>query len=385
MRILVATHYWRPHRGGIETVAWEQARRLVRAGHEVTVVTSKLSGDKSFSSEEGIDVYRVAAINSLERRSVPYPIFSPLLWTLLFRLAKSHDVALVHSHTFLSSVAAATTGALRGLPVVVLQHNTYVKYGWPWQLVESVADLVLGRLTFGLARRCLAVSEESRRYAERLGAGPDVAVLHNGADINRFRPVESCSERASIRRRLGVPVDGFVVLSVRRLVLKNGLDSLIGAAETLKDSGGLHFVVGGVGPDAGVLEDMIRRKRLVNVSLTGFIADDDLADYYRASDVFVLPSASGEGFPMVVLEAFASGVPVVATTAGGQVDVVRDGQTGMLVSPNSPRELAKAIERCAGARQHTLQMGAEARRLVESLSWDTQVERLCAHLQEAVR
>ena len=86
-----------------------------------------------------------------------------------------------------------------------------------------------------------------------------------------------------------------------------------------------------------------------------------------------------------MLEAFASGVPVVATTAGGQVDVVRDGQTGMLVSPNSPRELAKAIERCAGARQHTLQMGAEARRLVESLSWDTQVERLCAHLQEAVR
>ena len=119
--------------------------------------------------------------------------------------------------------------------------------------------------------------------------------------------------------------------------------------------------------------------------LTGFIPDDDLADYYRASDVFVLPSASGEGFPMVVLEAFASGVPVVATTAGGQVDVVREGQTGMLVSPNSPRELADAIERGALGRQRTLQMGAEARRLVESLSWDTQVERLATHLQEAAR
>ncbi len=385
MRILIATHYWRPHRGGIETVAWEQARRLVRAGHEVTVVTSKLSRDESFSSEEGIDVHRVAALNFLERRSIPYPIFSPVLWTLLFRLAKSHDIALVHSHTFLSSVAVATTGAWRGLPVVVLQHNTYVKYGWPWGLVESLADLVLGRLTLGLARRCLAVSEESRRYAESLGAGPDVTLLHNGVDVTRFRPVESCAERASIRRRLRLPVDGFVALSVRRLVLKNGLDSLIGAAEALRDCRSLHFVIGGTGPDARVLEDMIRRRRLSSVSLTGFISDDDLADYYKASDIFVLPSASGEGFPMVVLEAFASGVPVVATTAGGQVDVVREGRTGMLVSPNSPRELADAIERCAGGRQRTLQMGAEARRVVESLSWDTQVERLYAHLQEVAR
>ena len=385
MRVLIATHYWRPHRGGIETVAWEQARRLVRAGHEVTVVTSKLSGDESFSSEEGIDVHRVVALNFLERRSIPYPIFSPLLWALLFRLAKSHDVALVHSHTFVSSVALATTGALRGLPIVVLQHNTYIEYGWPWGFVESLADLVLGRLTLGLARRCLAVSEESRRYAERLGAGPGVAVLHNGADVTRFRPVESCAERASIRRRLGLPVDGFVALTVRRLVLKNGLDSLIGAAEALKDSASLRFVIGGTGPDAQVLEELVRRKQLSNVSLTGFIPDDDLADYYKASDIFVLPSASGEGFPMVVLEAFASGVPVVGTTAGGQVDVVREGQTGMLVSPNSPRELADAIRCCAGGRQRTSQMGAEARRLVESLSWDTQVERLYAHLEEAAR
>ena len=385
MRILIATHYWRPHCGGIETVAWEQARRLVRLGHEVTVVTSKLSGDESFSTEEGVDVHRVAALNLLERRSVPFPIFSPVLWTLLFRLAKSHDVALVHSHTFLSSVAVAMMGAWRGLPVVVLQHNTYVEYGWPWRFVESLADLILGRLTFRLARRCLAISKESRRYAERLGAGPNVTVLYNGADLTRFRPVESCDERASIRRRLGLPIDGFVVLSVRRLVLKNGVDSLIGAAEALRDSGSLYFVIGGSGPDAPVLRDMISRKRLSNVSLTGFIPDEDLPDYYKASDIFVLPSASGEGLGLVVLEAFASGVPVVATTAGGQVDVVLERQTGMLVSPNSPHELADAIERCASGRQRTLQMGAAARRFVESLSWDTQVERLCAYLQEAAR
>lgn len=68
-------------------MAWEQARRLVQAGHEVTVVMSKLAGDESFSSREGIDVHRVAALNFLERRSIPYPIFSPVLWTLLFRLA----------------------------------------------------------------------------------------------------------------------------------------------------------------------------------------------------------------------------------------------------------------------------------------------------------
>ena len=78
---------------------------------------------------------------------------------LLLRLAKVHDVAFVNSHTFLSSVAAATAGALRPLPVVVLQHNTYVSYDWPWNVIETLADALLGRLTIGLAQRCLGVSE----------------------------------------------------------------------------------------------------------------------------------------------------------------------------------------------------------------------------------
>ena len=88
---------------------------------------------------------------------------------------------------------------------------------------------------------------------------------------------------------------------------------------------------------------------------------------------------------MVMMEAFASGVPVVGTTAGGQVDIVREGKTGMLVAPRSPRELADAIAVCATRPEWALQMGGNARHVVEGMSWDIQVERLYAHLQEVAR
>ena len=129
MRILIATHYWRPHRGGVETVAWEQARRLVQRGHQVSVVTSKLAGDSSISEDDGFPVYRVTAANFLEARGIPYPIFSYRLLPLLARLVPAHDVVLVHSHTFLSSVAATWVARRQSSDRLLLASVCYLSSG----------------------------------------------------------------------------------------------------------------------------------------------------------------------------------------------------------------------------------------------------------------
>ena len=382
MKVLIVTHYWRPHLGGIETVAWEQARRLVCAGNEVTVVTSRLDGDPAFFEEYGYPVHRIAVANFLERRSVPYPFFSYRLPATLWRLVKDQDVILVHSHTFMSSVTAVLVSRLRRRPVVVLQHNTYVEYTFPWSLIEWMADRTLGWLTVKLASLCLAVSNDSKNYLSRLGSKKEPLVLHNGADIDRFRPPGSVEEKTRLREKLGLPQECFLALTVRRLVLKNGLDTLLAVAERLGHIDSLLFVVGGGGPDRRMLEEMTSRAGLRNVQLLGFIPDETLPDYYRAADVFVLPSASGEGFPMVVMEAFASGLPVVATRTGGQTDVVLDGSTGRLVPAGQPQDMAEAIEDCLCQKERTQEMGRQARQLAESMSWDRQVKRLVAYLEE---
>lgn len=376
MRVLVATHYWRPHRGGIETVAREQALRLVGRGHQVTVVTSRLGGDLPDEVDEGIRLLRVRVANPLEGRGVPYPLFSPALLPAMASLLRAHDVALTHSHTFMPSVVMSVAARALRKPMLVLQHNTWVDYPQPFRALEAVADRTVGALTLRLARRRLAVSEETRRYVQSLVPGP-CELLRNGVDTRRFRPAAK-GEVSVIRRRLGLPDDRFLALSVRRLSFKNGIDALLKAAAAMPS---LSFAIAGSGPDRAALDRFVQERALRNVHALGFVPDAQLPELYRAADLFVLPSKSGEGMPMVVLEAFASGLPCVATRTGGQVEIVKDGVSGFTVPPGRHQELVDAIAAAAADRAGLSRLGVAARE--SAVDWDVQVGLLEAFLGES--
>ena len=385
MRILIATHYWRPHRGGVETVAWEQARRLVQRGHQVSVVTSKLSGDSSISEDDGFPVYRVTAANFLEARGIPYPIFSYRLLPLLARLVLAHDVVLVHSHTFLSSVAATWVARRHKRPLVVLQHNPFVEYRFPWNVVEHGADLLLGRYTFRSATTVLAISQYTRRYAQKLMGRPAAEVLYDGVDTRRYTPATSPVERKRIRAKLGLTGEKFLLFTVRRLVFRNGLDTLLAACSRLKGQEDILVVVGGSGPERLKMERFIRKEGLGNVRLIGFIPDDLLPDFYRAADAFVLPTRTGEGFGLVLLEAFASGIPAISTRAGAQEEVIQEGRTGLLVPPESPEALAEAVLSFRDQPELVKEMSQMARARAVEMDWDRCLDRLEEVLTQAAR
>jgi phosphatidylinositol alpha-1,6-mannosyltransferase len=378
----VATHYWSPHRGGIETVAREQCERLVQRGHEVRVITSRLRGDPPELRDGAIDVRRVRVWNPLERRGIPYPVFSPGLVAQAWEALRWADVALVHGHTFLASAVVARLARPLGVPVVALQHNTFIAYGPPWENVQRAADALLGAPTLARAERLLAVSEETRAYVTAMLPGAAVEVLHNGVDPDRFHPA-GAAERAAVREELGLSTSAFVVLTVRRMVRKNGIDTLLEAAEHLPTDGSVTFALCGGGPDLAGLQATCRDRGWQHVRMPGFVTDDALPRWYRAADVFVLPSRSGEGFPMAVLEALASGVPVIATRAGGQTDVVRPGTNGWLVPPSDPGAMAAALREAAAMDLGAL--GRSARASAAALAWSRQVDRLEAVLAEVAR
>ena len=130
-----------------------------------------------------------------------------------------------------------------------------------------------------------------------------------------------------MRAKFGIPKNAAVAITVRRLVYKNGIDTLIESANlAIKKNPNLVFLVVGKGPDQNGVQARIQELGIEdNFRLAGFVSDQDLPFCYNAADFFVLPSKSGEGLPLVVLEAMACGLPVVATDVGGIKEILDAG------------------------------------------------------------
>jgi glycosyltransferase involved in cell wall biosynthesis len=304
---------------------------------------------------------------------------------MLDRLIIAHDVVLIHNHTYLSSVTAALAARRRRRAVVLLQHSPFVEYRFPWNVVERAADRLLGQLTLRSARRILAVSGYTRQYVQQLIGDRPVTVIHSGVDTRRFSPVTSAAEKTRLRARLGWPEDCFVLFTLRRLVFRNGLDLLLTACARLKDRHDIAVIIGGGGPERQVLERVIRRERLDNVRLVGRVPEALLPDCYRAADAFAFPSRTGEGFGLVLLEAFSSGLPAIVTRGGGQEEIVQEGRSGFLVPASAPEALAAAIIGLQRDPQRARVMGAAARASAVERDWERHVDQLVEVLREAAR
>lgn len=372
----MATHCWLPHFGGLEIEAREQSKGLVARGHDVVVVTSQITDSRPLSHDDGFPLHRIAANNFFEERlHLPYPLFSPRLFGTMSRLARDADVVVAHTHTFMSTIAAAHAARRNAKPFVLIQNNPFIEYRFVLDSVERIADATIGRYTVGSADRLVAISHFTAQYLERLARDRPVTVMHLGTDTTRFSPVD-LARRSEIRRRLGLPADAFVALSVRRLIYRNGLDTLLDAAARLSDRSQLQIVIGGAGPGRDEIERRILRDRLTNVHLVGFIPDADLADYYRAADVFVLPTRTAEGFGLVLMEAAATGIPSIATDSGAPREIVDDGITGLIVRPAAPDELARAIATLYASPELCTQMGCAALAKSAEFTWDRSIDSL---------
>jgi glycosyltransferase involved in cell wall biosynthesis len=381
-RLLIVTHTFLPHVGGIERVVYEQGKRLLRLGFDVTVLTSRMHTAQSYSVD-GIKVRCYDSLNAAFGLGIPYPIpqinsFKPFL-----KCVNASDLIHVHGHPYLSSLVAAKLAKHSGKPLVVTQHNTFIEYDSIWDNVERLNDLTVGKSVLKAADRIIAVSDATKRYVLSLGANPQkTCVLRNGVDIDRFKP--SSAARAAVRRKLGIPDDATVILTVRRLVYKNGIDTLLESAEiSVKQNPKLVFLAVGTGPDRESVQTRIRQLGLANsFRLAGFVSDADLPAFYNAADLFVLPSKSGEGLPLVALEAMSTGLPVVATNVGGIREVMREGY-GMLVPADAPEEMAKAIIKLSqtelSAQKTALRDIAE-----RTFSWEGNVKNLMEIYEELI-
>jgi glycosyltransferase involved in cell wall biosynthesis len=209
--------------------------------------------------------------------------------------------------------------------------------------VHAFPDFAMTRATAAQQRavalgvgRYIAVSKDlSKKLISRMHIRPDrVAVIHNGIDVPAEQPTPDRALRGALSGASSMPI----VLTAARLIADKGIDVLLDAAARVPQA---RFVIAGEGPQRDALAAQIARLGLEDrVSLLGW--RQDVRALLAAADLFVLPSRN-EGFPISLLEALASGTPVIASRIGGIPELISDKHTGLLVPPDDAPALAAAI------------------------------------------
>lgn len=381
-RLCVVTNIYLPQVGGIQTVVYEQTRRLMKRDYEPYVITNRINTPKSYLVE-GVRVDCYESLNTGYRLGIPYTIPSVASLDTFLNAIQSADIVHAHGHPYLTSLIAGKLAKHYKKPFVLTQHNTFIEYDNMFETVEQLNDLSVGKTTLKTADKILVVSNATRQYVLSIGADPNkVKVLHNGVDLVHFRPIPE--KRVEMRKKLGISQNAVVVLTVRRIVYKNGIDTLIDAAKiAVEKNPNIVFLIVGVGPNMENAQERINHFGLTkNVVFAGFVSSEELPFYYNTADFFVVPSKSGEGLPLVAEEAMACGLPVVATNVGGIGEIVTS-RYGRLFPPNDPGKMAQAILDYSSVDMSLRKPEIRAM-MEERFSWDRNVDSLVEIYEEFI-
>jgi glycosyltransferase involved in cell wall biosynthesis len=277
----------------------------------------------------------------------------------------------VHVHWVVPN-AVMVAGLVRAqrTPLVVSLHGSDVFVA---ERLKAVG--VLARRALETAGAITACSSDLGRRALGLGApAARTTIVPYGVDVHAFSPQRA---RADVRSRLGVAEDAFLVLALGRLVEKKGFGYLVEAAAR---TGGVRVVIAGEGDLRASLQERIKATS-APVTLIGTLDRETMAAALAGADVVVIPSVvdpagNVDGLPNTLLEAMASGRPVVATRVAGIPDVLVDDVNGLLVPEKDVDALAAALRRLAREPETRARLGREARRsAVERLSWEAAARR----------
>ncbi|MFI0165099.1 D-inositol-3-phosphate glycosyltransferase [Streptomyces sp. NPDC017095] len=290
---------------------------------------------------------------------------------------------LVHSHYWLSGHVGWLAAQRWGVPLVHAMHtmakvkNASLAEG---DSPEPAARVIGETQIVAAADRLIAnTAEEAADLVRHYAADPGkVAVVHPGVNLRRFRPADG---RAAARARLGLPQDALIPLFAGRIQPLKAPDILLRAVAVLLErrpelrSRLLVPVVGGPSGSGLAKPEGLQKlaARLGIADVVRFrppVGQEQLADWFRAASVLVMPSYS-ESFGLVAIEAQAAGTPVLAASVGGLPVAVRDGETGFLVQGHDPADYANVLRRFADAPDLPARMGRAAARHAQSFGWDT--------------
>lgn len=369
MRVVYCTDTYPPQVNGVSVVTALSVAGLRERGWDVHVIAPKYPNGDGHAAESDPDMTALP--------SAPLPLYPDVRVSVpdygtVRRTIDRLRPDLVHCATeFLIGRLGQIAATRAGVPCVTSYHTDFSRYmtsyGVPW-LAKPVARY-LARF-HQRARRTFTPSAASRADLTKLGV-PDVVVWGCGVDAHRFNPSRRSQE---LRVKLGI--DGaFTFLYVGRLAAEKGVDVVIEAyrrAESLLPRGAVRLIIAGAGPE----EQRLRLTAPAGTIFLGFLERDTaLPALYASADAFAFASTT-ETLGLVVLEAMASGLSVIAAPAGGVAEHLRDGENGIAYPANDVEACAAAMVRLATDGGLSVALRSGARRTAETLSWPAEMDRL---------
>lgn len=364
MRVLfVADAMFQEKPGGSRRVSMELAKRLSFKGHKVTFLVPKISPElKNREIFEGMQIIRYSFSSNLF-----FSVASKIInCHLAFRcLLKEEEFNLVCIHFSYSALGILLFPKTKHLPIVrifygpwadeyqeELKNRFATSSSYMKKLLLQMRQWLIYRVMYSIEKFCLdrsnkiaVLSAFSKNLLTNSYNVPDskIRVISGGVDTQRFVLVGDKKE--TIKRRLTLPTDKVILLTIRRLTPRMGLENLIEAisyvVEKRKD---VLLVIGGTGFLREGLECLVDRCALrENIQFRGFISEEHLPLYYQAADVFILPTIALEGFGLIILEALACGTPVLGTPVGAIPEVLSRIDQSLLFIDTKPISMAQDI------------------------------------------
>ncbi|MCG5053712.1 MAG: glycosyltransferase family 4 protein [Myxococcales bacterium] len=355
--VATADRFFGDHPGGAYRIAWELARSVARGGEQSILLAGSLPKDppEGVSHVDGVDIIRYRYDQSAPRSLRFHIGVASARRALRKWLPASLRGVVIHGHSLIPSVAAGAEIRHPRRRVYTL-HSSVVheqEINWEEDLrnkgpFSQAAIQGLRAVEHNLLKRQDGIHVLSQFMRERLetvhplDTSERISVIPWWVDPAAFGPRLA---PAAARARLGVPAEGPVILSVRRLVKRMGLDTLIRAVQRTDSPAGFRLVIVGQGPEETALRELAAshensRSRTI---FLGRVTDEALEAAYDAADLFVLPTRALEGFGIITVDALARGCPVLGTTAGATPEILAPLSQNLLFEPDNADQLAEKL------------------------------------------
>jgi len=352
MKIVQIISYYPPHLGGMENIAKEISESLAKRGHQIKVFTSDIGCKKDkLTSIKNLKIYYLKSWEFAH---------TPIIPSLFFKLLKIPKNSIIHIHVaqcFVPEVVYLVS-KIKKIPYVVHIHLDVRLSGKLGFLLPLYKKVILKRVLKSASKIIVPGKEYRTLINKKYNILENIMIIPNGVGEEFFINKENVSSKHTN------------LLFVGRLSVQKNIPKLIDVASLIKSKVVLHII--GDGEKKKEIEKLISDKKLKNVILHGKKTGKDLINFYKNADIFILTSDI-EAMPLVLLEAMASGTPIVASDVLGIREPV--GKTGILVRPPTPENFARAIDNLIEDKILINRLSKRGRKKAKNYGWDKIVEK----------
>ncbi|MHA1251191.1 MAG: glycosyltransferase family 4 protein [Candidatus Helarchaeota archaeon] len=386
MNILIISHFFPPHKGGVETAAYNKAKQFDKMGHNVVVITSKLAEDNRsyFKFGRNIIVYRFKSFYFPKIKEISHLAnlgIMPMVLYKIFKIIKRHKIQIIHteSHFFpISLIIYLYNVFFFKLPFFLFIQGR-LDEGF-WRKIEHIFDLIITK-NLKKVNYFICVSESLRRRLINYVPRKKLITIPNGVDVNIFKHQASANY-----------FDKFLsdksykkVLYVGRLDEQKGISYLLKAiALVIKEFNKVHFFIIGNGQQEKKL-----KKLAVELKITEYVSFLEMVPWkmmpliYSSADIFCLPSIH-EGFPLSIAEALSIGLIIVASATEGIPEAIKENINGFLFTPKNIIQLKnKLLKALTLNKKEIIQISENNRKIAKKkYSWEKISSRIIKLYQE---